>query len=500
MGAVLGGNSISLSTIISVIFLILLIVGALKGLSRGFMRQAVRTVTIIASLALSFIVFTGISDKISAYLEGKTVGEVLDTLHITAARDTGYMAVISEFRLDSLSGAMHIIYALILLPMLFTVGFILLSAIGEVVHVFLCAILGFKKSKNNVITRILGMALGALQGVLVAAVLIFPLASVATTVNELDDTGISEAGVLSDYAAEIAESSAVTFTMKFGGNALAKSLATTEIDGEEYDARDALSLFFDVYQDASELKGFTYTEPSNTDKEKINAIEDKLFSDAFVKGTVSGILRELALCVSEGRLAINLEEPYNEMLRAAIAVFENSTNANIEPDMQTILDVYFILADGGVLSAMSVDEDSVRDALVSDNGDGTVISRVIDKLSENERAKAVTTMLARLTISIMSESLDLGVDIERTYDTVVDCLTDISEIDPDLTEEEYTEAVSDIITDTLAREDINIELDESIVDEMAKYVYDEYRGEEITDDEINDILLSYFEAYAKNFN
>ena len=496
MGALLGGNSFSLTTVITVIFFVLVIFGALKGLRRGFMRQMVRTITIIASAALSFVAFTGISDKITAFLDGKTVGDVMAELGVAQTTDTAYMALISGFSTEALSGVFHIFFALILLPVLFTTGFFALSAIGEVLHVILSAILGFKKSKNSFITRILGMALGSLQGVLVAAILFFPVANGAAIVSEIEDTSNQTVSEITSVAKEISDNPAISFTMKFGGNALAEKFATTDLDGEKYDARDAAKLFIEIYSNANELQGFTYTLPSENDKAIINEMEDKLFSDTFVKKTVSGILSELAIANNEGRINISLDEPFNEMLKSVISVFMDSTSENIEPDMQTILNVYFILADSGALEAVTEGGADVREIFTSDDGEGTVISRVIDELSDNERTKPITTMLAKLTLSIMSESLDLGVDAEATYNTVVDCLTDITTIDPTLSEDEYTEAVADIINDTLASEGVNIELDEEIVDEMAKYVYDEYRGADITEDAINDILLSYFEAYA----
>ena len=501
MDSLSGFNSASLSTAITVIFAVLIIFGALKGLCRGISRQVVRTLTIIASFVISYVTFAGLYESVDAFLAGKTIGEVLTEAGITARgpEDALFFELASGFSTESLSGAIFILFSILLIPIFFTLGFILISAVGEIVHALLSAILGFKKSKNTFFTRILGATLGAMQGALVAGIIIFPFANAATTISGLEasDEVTSTAITVAD---EIASHPAVSLTMKLGGEAIAKSFASTEIDGEAYDAREGAKLFLEVYSDVRALDGFAYTMPNNTDKAIINGIEDKLFSDALVKNSVSGILRELAIAIDEGRLIVNLDEPYDEMLRSAIVIFEDSSSENIEPDMQTMLNIYFILADSGALNAISSGSDEVRDVLLNDEGEGTVISRVIDELSLNDRTKPITTMLAKLTLSIMSESLDLGADAEVTYDAVVDCLTDISDIDPTLPEEEYTEAVSDLITDTLEREDIGIELDEAIIDDMAKYVYDEYRGKDITEDEINDILLSYFEAYAKNFN
>ena len=499
MGLISSLTPDSIATVITVIFFAFVFICAIAGFCRGFMRQTVRAFTVIASAIISYVATSMLYGKMAADFEGKTVGEVISALKLPLQLEGGMEALITNINIDSVEGAFFIIFALIIMPILFTACFFIISGASVIVHKIACWLLGFKKSGANPVARVLGMALGALQGALVAAILLFPVTNAAATLSGAPDMKDETANTVIAYANEINDHAITRLSMKLGGEAIAKSFATAEIDGEEYDAREGTKLFLDVYYDVRLLDGFAYTMPKDTEKAIINGIEDKLFSDALVKKTVSGILREFAIAINEGRLILNLDAPYDEMLLSAISIFEDSSAENIEPDMQTLLNIYFILADNGALNAISVGDDEVRDVLLKDEGDGTVISQVIDELSRNERTKPITTMLAKLTISIMSESLDLGADAEETYDAVVDCLADISEVDPELSEEEYTEAVSDIITDTLAREDINIELDESIIDEMAGYVYDEYRGKELSEDEINDILLSYFEAYSKHF-
>lgn len=499
MGLISSLTPDSIATAITAILFASVFICAIVGFSRGFMRQTVRAITVIVSAIIACVGTTTLYSKAAAFCEGKTVGEVIDSLGIEVPMAEGYKELVSAVNIDSVEGGIAILFALILLPILFTLGFLIISGLSIIVHKILCAILGFKRSKNNPLTRVLGMALGALQGAVIAAIILFPITNAAAIFSNTADTNGEELGEIGAYVDAVNGHFASSLTMKLGGEAVAKSFAITEIDGQEYDAREEAKLFLDVYSDIKELDGYNYTAPTEDDKLVINGIEDKLFSDACVKDTVSGLLRELALAIDEGRLIINLEDPYKDMLHSAIMIFKDSSSENIEPDMQTILNVYFILADNGVLDAFSVNDEEVRNVLLKDEGEGTVISRVIDELSRNERTKPITTMLAKLTLSIMSESFDVSVDVGETYDTVVDCLTDISQIDPTLPEEEYTEAVADLITDTLATEGIDIELDESIINDMAKFVYDEYRGVEITEDEINDILLSYFEAYANNF-
>ena len=499
MGSIFGIDIGSISLIITVTFIVLTLFGAFKGMRRGIARQTVRTITIAISAIISYVVSTSFYKSVIAMLEGKTVGELLTELGVSAKgpEDSAWIDIASVFSTESIQGFTFILFTVLLIPLIFTIGFVIISAIGEIVHIIISAFLGFKKSKNNRKTRLLGTALGALQGALVAAILIFPIANAASTMTGLEAEGEDTATVVY-LADEVASNPIASLTIKVGGDSLARSFCVEKIDGTEYDARDAARLFADVYFDIEELGDVSFATPTPRQRTIINEIEKKLFSDAFVKNLVSGILSEIATAVDNGELTVDVEEPYNEMLRTTLAIFKDSSSQNIEPDMQTILNVYFILAEGGVLNAADGGSDEMLDAFITDNGEGTVISRVISELSKNERTKPIVTMLTKLSLSIMAEDLGLDESVDTVYEAVVEGLDLIESIDTTLPEDEYTGAVADVIQHVLASDGIEIELEREIVEEMAQLVYDEYRGVELTEENINEIILYYYEAYAKN--
>ena len=103
MDSLSGFNSASLSTAITVIFAVLIIFGALKGLCRGISRQVVRTLTIIASFVISYVTFAGLYESVDAFLAGKTIGEVLTEAGITARgpEDALFFELASGFSTES---------------------------------------------------------------------------------------------------------------------------------------------------------------------------------------------------------------------------------------------------------------------------------------------------------------------------------------------------------------------------------------------------------------
>ena len=132
-----------------------------------------------------------------------------------------------------------------------------------------------------------------------------------------------------------------------------------------------------------------------------------------------------------------------------------------------------------------------------ENGD-TLITRLTAKLNSNERTAPLVSTFTEISIQVMADSFGGVIDAE-TYDNVKDGIKDIISIDKESydTHEEYVGAISDSLNDTLTQNGIEVEKD--IIDEMAGYVADNYSEvEDLTDAEINDIILSYYNAYLQS--
>jgi hypothetical protein len=110
--------------------------------------------------------------------------------------------------------------------------------------------------------------------------------------------------------------------------------------------------------------------------------------------------------------------------------------------------------------------------------------------------KPLITMLTKLSLSVMMD--DVGIEKgEEVYESISYGITTVLDIKKDdyATEEEYHAAVSSQLNETLL--DHNINLASDIVDNMAQNIVDKYSGvEEVTDDIVNDIIISYYDSYV----
>ena len=157
-----------------------------------------------------------------------------------------------------------------------------------------------------------------------------------------------------------------------------------------------------------------------------------------------------------------------------------------------------------MLLAISDSEEALTNALIKTDASGeTVIARAIAILKEGgDRTKPIITTLTKLSVTVMAENMGLGEDAAQLYDTVKDNLNSVLAEMPKESDYEtpgaYKAAVSDEITKAFA--DSDIALDTELADGIADYYIesglDEY--EELSDDDINDLILSYYDAYLES--
>jgi hypothetical protein len=213
-------------------------------------------------------------------------------------------------------------------------------------------------------------------------------------------------------------------------------------------------------------------------------------------------MRGVATAIESGVVVIDLEEPVLGVMNNLMKIFTTLNEDNFATDMETILDVYFLLSKEGVLTSLtSGSTEEITSAFVKENEEGvTVIRRIIVTIQDNPHMKPLVTMLTKLSVSIMMNNV--GVDNgDAVYDSIKDGVQTVIQIDKSQyeTEEEYVGAVSESLDATLKEHDIV--LAPEIVDNMAQYVADNYSDlEEISDDEVNDTILSYYEAYMQYVN
>jgi len=492
--------------------------GGYKGFKRGFGKQVVRTLTVVASVFISLYLTKLLSGAAMVWL-GTSSKDML--LMIAEKLPLGAFAGLLDYLTpETLNYILAIIFALVIAPLCFLICFLVIKLVMLIPHALLAGIAGFSDRRNNGLTRFLGFLLGVLQGVAVAALIIFPVAGALSSAQEVIATVKEEnpesedteriSAFYDDVLKEYAEDPVITVVSKFGAKQLYESLAVVTVGDTEYNMIETIGEpTVKIGVGINKLWGWDWKKPTPENEDAIRAMIDALDDSDYATALITEVFTCASTAYADGAIPIGAESPLSDVLDAAFETIGNVTEDSLKRDLDTLTEVYFILAREDVIYALEFgDSEQVRVALTRDyiDTDGTkttVVAKVVSVLNENEHTVPLVTVLTKLSVAALADSMSTGTDIDALYTSVKTGLNSTMAIEKEgKTEEEYKTEVSASL-DTVLK-DNGIELQPEVVDGMADYIYDNYDELKandtdgdgtISDKEANDIILSYYDAY-----
>ena len=502
------GSYISLGILAFVAFYAL--TGLLFGLKRGFGKFTIRFITIVASAVISFVVLGLANNALVSWCDGKTLEQAISEIYpdYVNAVDEGTRNIIASFDLVTAQYIILLVAALVIFPIAFLLCFVLLNFILFIVAAIISLICGFSSWRKSGLSTLTGGIIGLAQGLLISFVVLVPITGItrlATGVRaELTEGGINESNAMVDemftwFVDDFADNPLLAVVDSLGGDKLYGEITKITVEGNSYDARTVVYDGFEVYDVGVQLWGADFNALNAEDKAKLDRIGDILTDNGYTAGLISGLLRGVANAVDNGAVGLPMDEPYLSIVKKVVHIFADSSVDNLGGDVDTILDSYYVLSDSGILSAFTSDSKNlIADRLIAKENGKTVIDRLTEVLRANPRTSVVVDALAQLSVTIMSEQLGLGENADQLYTEVKEGLTDVLAINKSdyADEAEYKEAVTESLDSTL--KDNGIALEADIVAEMADYITENYADtSEITDEDINNAILSYYDAYAE---
>lgn len=486
------------------------LIGLLRGLCRGFGKEFFSLLTLALSVVVSFVVCTRAYPQVHEYLAGKTVGALLAE---TPWQLTGTLAEsLNKLSVDTAELVFAIPITIVALPIAFVTLTLLLQLILGILRLIFGLI--FFRGKKNGASRLGGMLLGLVRGGVVAALLLFPLSGMLSLAKDSVAVVRSEAGedaaaltYYRDYAEETAENNFLPpLIMQAGGEYLYSSLTTVNLDGPRQDMRDCFKNLIGATCDTVSLGGADFTALTPENEKAVRSLVGRLGENPQLAKLVSGLARAISEASEGEGFSLNLGDPYDGFVVSFLNIFRDSDATNIEGDMRTLSEVYILLSDNGVLPAFKENSDAVVEKLVQKDENGTtVIAKVIAELRANERTKPVVDELTRFSVSLMAGQIGMDGVSAETYESVKTGVKDVLTIKKDgKTDEEYKAEVKNTLDKTM--KDNGITVSDDIAAEMAQYVADNYEdlhlenAEDIDDDKVSDVLISYYDAYLKSLN
>ena len=488
-----------------------ILAGLVWGLKRGISKTLLRLITVLASAVAAFCIV----NAATAWLEGLFVGRSLEELltqyvpSYTTSVPENWRNLIACFDAETAERILFLAVYLVLVPVAFVLVFYVLKILSGLIYIILAAILGMMGRRTGFFSALLGMVVGAAQGALIAAVLLLPVSGLVGLATEAKAPLTAE-GVPAETASQVEEfygqwiddvsdNPVLALIDTAGGGALFTDMTTAHVSDTAVVMGDEAKTLVQVYVDVLPLLGSDLMSPDAATEEAMRSVLADIGDDRYTAEIVSGILRGVSRAIDSGALVIPFEEPVVTLVKEVAAILSDSNADNLKGDLETMLNVYLILGQRGVLSVMAEGSTDVIDLLIGEHDGERVITLVTAELDKNPRTKPLSDAMAKMTLSALNGSISIGgMEAEELYDNVKTGLNDILSTSRDdyETEEEYKADVSSKLDTTL--KDNGIELEAEIIDGMTDYIVENYGDKtEITDQDITDALLSYYDVYAE---
>lgn len=508
------------SAIAVVVFLVFALWGAFQGFRRSIFRQVIHVAVTLVIAIIAFHCTSFVCDNILASFNEMSMQEF-----IKLCADEGVIlpeetqSVLLSFDMTTIGYAIAIIINTVVAPLIFAILFAIIGVVGKVVTSVLCF---FVPKGQSLTYKLIGIVGGIVEGAIIACVVLLPLVgwvniagSAVDVVRENaveDDPTATEIVEFYDEFVEPLENHAI-FQMVggLGGNNMLKDLATVEINGEERDLREQLTVALKLGYDVSKLSGADFLNLTPENKDTILAIIEDCDESLIISKLSCGVVNGMASAIEDGAILIQIDEPYYSILMEAVSILgsEKTNETTLGENLTTFANIYFLLSDEGVLAVFektedgaATNEDALTEALTKKDDEGnTVLNKVIDELNKNENTKDLIPLVAKLAVSVIVPE-----GAEDAYENVKEGFGELVQIDTNRPEEEVKTDVANTLEGIVEDFGLSVGGEDGIItneqlDEIAGIVTKELKdgnidipvGEDgkVSDADLINLLLQY---------
>lgn len=496
------GTYIATGALILMVFSVL--VQSFSGFRKGYPRQTAKTVATILAAVVAFIAVNVMCSEVFSSFENQSIADLLAELESSGIFELPTEARDVLLKLDPLvlEYILAMLFSPILAPIVFLILFLVLNFIFRIIYhiVKWCFHIKKKKGKKN---RLIGALIGAVHGFIFAAIIILPITVFTDVANviieaEIENTGDKELETLYEEDIVKTTNAPVFKTVKaLGGNAVLNAFGTVKNEQTKFNAREE---FFVILKGAlTHATTLSEMDIENLTEKDKKAIEDilELIDDSDFLSTIFAEVLSAAADLIEDEADIE-GEAGESLINAIVDIFRTSTKDTVAVDLKSMTDILFLLNDSGVMDAIDSGSDPGDVFTKKDENGKTVINKVLDIIDSNARFAKLETALVEMSIAMLTDG-EVSAESYNNIKTGFNGIITMTKPDP-ANEAEYAAYLTNVsgaIDATLTEE--GIELEEDILDSMAEYVADNFGGQanELSDDEFNDIMLSYYDAYLE---
>lgn len=477
----------------------------IRGLRRRTGRALLRLITVAgAAVVAAMLLHHGLT-QIGTYDLAGTLGSVKNMP--ADAADT----------LRELKATLPAVYQLVvgipmalLVPSLYVSVFFVLSLVFGIPYLILAAIFFPRRRRSPILfSRLWGMLIGAVQGVVVCAVYVIPLVGYAyfggTVADGIgnaaadNETAQSAVSSIKDYTRAVTDNRIATTLYKLGGEKLFRYLTTfTYDDGEsttDICLVDETGIYTDMIRDILPLTGGKQLK-DYTEKEvdAIRALSGDLRKSRTMTVALSGILSEGCRAWNRGEAFFGVERPRPEdakseqMLQTFIDTFKDSTPDTVSDDLAALADTFEVMVRYDFFAAL---EDP--DLLAEKFKDADFIRDLMDAMSGSENMNRLMHETVKIGVqTVCEEFVEKASGAEAYNDTVTeicgnvaDKLNSVTGTDEEKKDALTAEIKAAMTSGGVAEEDVP----EEMLGYVSQFVLDEFAD---SDTVTAEDIMNYF--------
>lgn len=397
---------------------IIVLFNLIKGLIRGFKKTIGTLVAIIISAVISAIVTAAICTP-----QSEIIAFIMENIESVF---TGNQLQ-DIFGIEEIGETLTYYIAMIAAPFVFLALYVVISIIVSIIVGIIIRFIPPHKKMRGVLHRLGGLALGAVCGLLVSALLLMPVVGViniAVSVGESELLGESD-NEITEIVNEAADDKVYAVYAVCSGW-MFDSMASTTFDGEKVYLKNEISVILAVVGNINALSG-EVSEFDNTQIDALNNVVESLDKSALLKNTLAGILSEMASKWIAGETFMGIEsidagELLNPLINSVLEVMASSEKDTITEDMSTLIGVLEVMVDHKLFDNVDSFESILE--ILSEKPDGedgeTAIEALINVANANPRMTKLSDEIATLSIRALASTLGIPENDDVTYNMLMD--------------------------------------------------------------------------------
>ena len=470
------------------------------GMLRGLARSRIRTITVLVSAIVAFIL---------TLIAKSSLGSIQDiegVLRSSNVLSQDIMNTLSSFlgMSPTMGDALIGIVSALIMPLFFLGSFIILCVFTWIIYMIVWIVLrkrlraSNEKAKMRLLRTVL---LSIAHGLIVVFIFLVPInvytQMVTPIINAVDEAGLLEDSpevntIVNDYVAPLSENGVMATFRFLAGQPVSNAITNFKVGDTSVNLSKEIGGISKFAGSIMSLGKVDMTEFSESQADVFNTIADCIEES----NLLSTIIGEVIYCSTDawirGENFVGVERPsVGEMVDPTFetllkVLHRDSQNLSVlKNDINTVADMISVMARYDLFSKI---EDT--DLLIQQLGADGMVKDLITVLGSNSSMKVLIGEIRNMGMRAIAQSLDIPANGEVVYEQFLNDIAVALNETKGMDENERIETLTNKVKE--AFNEANVPIEEDILDcYSASLIYDLGGLENITSDDISDFFTAY---------